>query len=577
MPHLTILSGTSRGKIVALAAEVVRIGRDAGLELTLPDTKASRVHIEIQIKDGQYVLRDMKSKNGTLVNGTSVTALTLKEGDQIQIGETRIAFSMQDLPSLPGSSGSKRAPLDSVMAPRFPVGVAPATGSAGMSRGANESFETLELNAPLAILGGKAEGEDNTKPASEGRIETHHGPKPAAADKAVPAERNTRSLRALYLIARGAAEAKTSNELWTALTGGLAAALEADRVTPILLDSKGQWEIAEASELRTFLASPLKGKREYGSVAISADGRFLAAGAFGGAAALWDLPTGNELVYLEGSPLNFVAFENGPQRMGVDQTLLIMQLNGLSQRTICIDRKSGGVDIGPAQKLPILGAHFVQSQDGRVLASAQILKGAVVRRAAQPDHLIELVPREDVRSVGVSPDGRWVATGRWDEPGGAKIWDIEELHGSKGQTFKPAKDLPGAGGHCWTVFSPDGKHLLTTGVDFATGASRLRRWEVGSWDEIPFNEPIEGKSATFSPDGKLVVLETGSGVARLIDAETGTEYARLEDPDHYSTVHYAFTPDGTKLACATGDGCCVRVWNLQAIRRQLAEMDLDWK
>lgn len=245
MPHLTILSGPSRGKIIPLAAEVVRIGRDAGLELTLPDTKASRVHIEIQIKEGQYQLRDMKSKNGTLVNGTSVTALTLKEGDQIQIGETRIAFSLQDLPSAPGSSGSKRAPLDSVMAPRVPVGVAPATGSAGMSRGTHESFETLELNAPLSILGGKLDGEtDQAKPASEGRVETHHGSKRVVAEKPVPAERNTRSLRALYIIARGAAEAKTSQELWAALTGGLAAALEADRVTPILLDSKGQWEIA---------------------------------------------------------------------------------------------------------------------------------------------------------------------------------------------------------------------------------------------------------------------------------------------------------------------------------------------
>ena len=66
------------------------------------------------------------------------------------------------------------------------------------------------------------------------------------------------------------------------------------------------WEIAAANEYRTFAASPLKGKRAYRSVDISLDGRLLAGGADGGFA-LWDLPTGMELAFLEGSPFNFVA------------------------------------------------------------------------------------------------------------------------------------------------------------------------------------------------------------------------------------------------------------------------------
>jgi WD40 repeat protein len=125
------------------------------------------------------------------------------------------------------------------------------------------------------------------------------------------------------------------------------------------------------------------------------------------------------------------------------------------------------------------------------------------------------------------------------------------------------------------VFSPDGKRLLATAV--VATILPVRRWEVGTWVEMPFKEPIEGQNAAFSPVGKLVVLETGFGVARLIDAETGREYARLEDPDQHRATHFAFTPDGTKLVCASGDGDCVHVWDLQAIRRQLAEMGLDWE
>jgi two-component system nitrogen regulation response regulator NtrX len=252
VPHLTVLSGPIRGRNFMLAENACRIGRDANIEVTLPDTKASRIHVEIQLKDGNYILRDMKSKNGTLVNGTAVSALTLKEGDQIQIGETRLAFSMQDLPAGGVMAGKRN--MDSVNAPRFPVGVAPATGSAGVSR-THESFETLELNAPLNILGGQnasstdpaAPAVDVNKPSSlPGERDTREGSRQiATTGKVDSAERNNRALRALYQIARAAADSKTSTELWKALASGLQTALEADRVTPILLDAQGHWELAQ--------------------------------------------------------------------------------------------------------------------------------------------------------------------------------------------------------------------------------------------------------------------------------------------------------------------------------------------
>jgi eukaryotic-like serine/threonine-protein kinase len=99
---------------------------------------------------------------------------------------------------------------------------------------------------------------------------------------------------------------------------------------------------------------------------------------------------------------------------------------------------------------------------------------------------------------------------------------------------------------------------------------------VGTWAEVPFKEPLKGVAPAFSPDGKLLVVETGTGVARLLDPKTGREYARLEDPSQDRAVHFTFSLDGTKLVCATGDGHCVHIWDLQAIRRQLADMGLDW-
>ena len=196
-----------------------------------------------------------------------------------------------------------------------------------------------------------------------------------------------------------------------------------------------------------------------------------------------------------------------------------------------------------------------------MLAAAQI-QGGVVLRADQPDQLVNLGPHEDARYVAVSPDGQWVVTGSFGY-GGAKVWHA--------RTGKLEKELA-TGIFCRVVFSPDGQRLLTSsGVVW-----QLRAWEVGTWTEVPVKETLKGASPAFSPDGKFLAVETGLGVVRLLDPETFREYARLEDPNQDRAQHFTFSAKATKLVCATGDGRCLHVWDLRAMRRQLAEMGLDW-
>jgi len=320
------------------------------------------------------------------------------------------------------------------------------------------------------------------------------------------------------------------------------------------------WEIAAGREYRTLTANAMAGKRPYACSAISPDGRLLAAagGEAGSGVGLWDFPSGKLLAFFDEDSHDFVLWEPSG-------ALLSMGQNGLVRRPIRRDQDSGVVHIGAPEKLPVPGAPlpFAQSRDGRVLASAQF-SGAVVLHADQPDRLIRLGPHADVRYVAVSPDGRWVATGGFGHPGGAKVWDA--------QTGELAKDLSALGAFCKVIFSPDSKCLLTS-----AGITReIRAWQVGSWAELPFKEPLKGASPAFSPDSKLLVVETGSGVARLLDPQTGREYARLEDPGQDRTNEFSFSPDGTKLVCATGDGHCLHVWDLRTMRRRLADMELDW-
>src|SRR5206468_246772 len=60
---------------------------------------------------------------------------------------------------------------------------------------------------------------------------------------------------------------------------------------------------------------------------------------------------------------------------------------------------------------------------------------------------------------------------------------------------------------------------------------------------------------------------------RLVAVETGRELARLDDPQRDAGAA-AFTPDGTRLVATSRDG--LRVWDLRAIRRELAVLGLDW-
>ena len=87
--HLRYVNKLGIPKDIELTAEPLSIGRSREADIPLLDDKVSRVHCGIRLSDGKFYLKDLKSRNGTYVNGERVEdTAEIKAGDRIQIGST---------------------------------------------------------------------------------------------------------------------------------------------------------------------------------------------------------------------------------------------------------------------------------------------------------------------------------------------------------------------------------------------------------------------------------------------------------------------------------------------------------
>jgi len=80
------------GGRVVLGAEPLVIGRLPECGVVLSDPNVSRRHAEVKRQGRDVVVTDLKSTNGTRVNGMPVHERVLVDGDEIMVGTTSIRF-----------------------------------------------------------------------------------------------------------------------------------------------------------------------------------------------------------------------------------------------------------------------------------------------------------------------------------------------------------------------------------------------------------------------------------------------------------------------------------------------------
>jgi eukaryotic-like serine/threonine-protein kinase len=352
-------------------------------------------------------------------------------------------------------------------------------------------------------------------------------------------------------------------QLWSVITGQsiLTPLAHPKPVWALAFDPSGHLLLTGCEDRRarffvaatgTLLDRPLAHEGTVVAVAFSPDGRRALTASAGGyrraAARLWDVPRGLDLRTLSRHRGPIVALTFSPDR----RHLLTASRDGTARLW---DTRSGEPRGEPMRHGgSVRAASF--SPDGRVVLTgcsdrtAQLWEAATGRPRGEP------MPHDGpVVALAFSPDSRIVLTGTLGGgpgTGGARLWDVE--------TARPlGPPLRQPSGLTDVAFSRDGRMFLTAGPVSA------RFWDTRTL------RPLEGLgvpgdrawlAAAFGPDGLTAVTDTRR-TARIQDLASGRI---LREWTHDETSWRAtFSPDGRTLLLASPDRSA-RLWDVSTGR-----------
>src|SRR5438067_1325473 len=90
---LVVIRGAQRGTEFVISGDVIRVGKAPENDLVLGDETVSRVHFEIARDAKGYLVRDLKSTNGTFLDSAEVKEAYLRSGSVIRAGDCELKFT----------------------------------------------------------------------------------------------------------------------------------------------------------------------------------------------------------------------------------------------------------------------------------------------------------------------------------------------------------------------------------------------------------------------------------------------------------------------------------------------------
>lgn len=114
------LTGSVSGTLFPLTTGATLIGRGSSVNLQLSDDGVSRQHAKIAVHDDGVVnLLDLRSTNGTFLNGDPIDVAVVRPGDRIQVGpEVCLRFAYRRRTEIAGATAAVPGPPVSALRPR---------------------------------------------------------------------------------------------------------------------------------------------------------------------------------------------------------------------------------------------------------------------------------------------------------------------------------------------------------------------------------------------------------------------------------------------------------------------------
>lgn len=95
---LIIRKGRKKGAEYSITHSRTVLGRGEGADIIIDDPAVSRMHAAIEYTAGRFVLKDIGSTNGTIMDGKYIKQADLGHGDTFQVGDTVIEFALMERP-----------------------------------------------------------------------------------------------------------------------------------------------------------------------------------------------------------------------------------------------------------------------------------------------------------------------------------------------------------------------------------------------------------------------------------------------------------------------------------------------
>jgi serine/threonine protein kinase/WD40 repeat protein/uncharacterized protein HemY len=376
-----------------------------------------------------------------------------------------------------------------------------------------------------------------------------------------------------------------SVRLWDTVTGELLLSQPGGGIFHFGADDRSlhngyaRLRVAGGQELRALRRPTPRGPEGFSNFGLHPGGRLLVARMEGGLA-FFDLLSGEEIATVPGN------FNHWTQQF--DTTGALWTCGGAGLVRWPVQRLPGSrqpLRIGPPEwvadlRLPSDGCSI--SADGTTVVVPLYSSGARVVRAGHPRKTLRLGPQYDVRGLLISPDNKWVVTGSHflDDSGiRYKLWEAD--------TGRLVASLPISEASSVHGFAPDSRWLYISGqgkerrVEIASLASTIaatvpdRSDRTPAWRDEWRSETIRLGGA-FSPDGCLRAYGSSAGSILLVSPETDNEIARISSPAGVGFSPQSFSPDGSLLLAFGGENQSLYFLDLYLIRKQLAELGLDW-